>query len=112
MSARERAALDRHITGNYGEDEFREEPKMMPPDARRALEEYFAAKDKPSSGTDIVQVECSMEWNSWRRIVYWTRSGAEFDVLVSEGFAELLYDALQALGVNIVKESEGYWLAS
>lgn len=26
LSRREAAALDRHITGNYGEDQFRDEP--------------------------------------------------------------------------------------
>lgn len=28
MNQRERAALDRHITGNYGEDQFREDPVL------------------------------------------------------------------------------------
>jgi hypothetical protein len=28
MNQRERAALDRHITGNYGEDQLRREPGM------------------------------------------------------------------------------------
>lgn len=40
MNSRERAALDRHITGNYGEDQFEDEEVYCGPHSSVTDDEY------------------------------------------------------------------------
>lgn len=56
MNQRERNSLDRHITGNYGEDQFDEEPTMLT-ELRAQLEsaEQHRAHDDYPGQTDEVR---------------------------------------------------------
>jgi hypothetical protein len=53
MNARERDALDRYITGNYGEDQFRE-PSVSD---ESVIENIHEARD---NGYDFACVECGV----------------------------------------------------
>ena len=46
MNMQERAALDRHITGNYGEDPFRHHDATHPEDLAEEMYEGAEARDK------------------------------------------------------------------
>ena len=45
-----RDALDRHITGNYGEDQFRQSPKYPP--------QFFAGQKARKAGKPITACRC------------------------------------------------------
>jgi hypothetical protein len=60
MTSREREALDRHITGNYGEDQFREYDVVdMGP--------WEARTDATGKEVIVAQDTYTSQWHAWRR---------------------------------------------